>query len=101
MSGIQEILVIVIVLLLVLVVPRITGRGAKAQAGLPLFFTSSRFLSGTMRLAIVISVLWPLLAAAYFQPWQNEALLFVYVGTGPVVAGWSAYWILSGYRKKR
>ena len=101
MSGIQEILVIVVILLGIFFIPRITRQGQNVAAPRTAFLSASRFLSGPMRLAIVTSVVWPLLAAAYYKPWQNEPLSFFYIGAGPVAAAWSVYWIVTGYRKKR
>jgi len=43
---------------------------------------------------------YPVLAAAYFQPWQKDPILFCYVGVGPVVLGWLLFWVASGFRRK-
>ena len=99
MSGIQEILLIVILFLSVFFIPRITDRNRNIRHPRSLVFRTRPKLSGSIRLAMVISCIWPLLAAGYFQPWQGNLLPFLYIGIGPVVVGWCFYWILAGFRK--
>jgi len=55
--------------------------------------------SGQMRLAILLSVLWPVLAAAYFEPWNRDVVPFVCIGIGPVIGAWAASWVVAGFRK--
>jgi hypothetical protein len=55
-------------------------------------------LSGALRLALVASVLVPVAAAVYFEPWHGNVRTFVYIGVVPVVAGWSTWWIARGFK---
>ena len=100
-SGIQEILVLVIIILIILVAPRILNRQQPSiPAASAAARTSLRF-TGRLRLAIVVSILWPLISAAYFQPWQSEHLgTYLYCGPGPVIFGWGIAWVITGFKKK-
>jgi hypothetical protein len=98
MSGFQEILVIVLILLGVLYFPRRGGReggGGMRRADRPLT------MPGRLRLAIVVSVLWPVAVAFYLKPWEGDPLLFAGVGLLPVAGGWAAAWVIRGYRRYR
>jgi hypothetical protein len=97
MSGLQEILVIVLILLGVLYLPRRAGRenGGMRRANAP------ATMSGRMRLGIVLSVLWPVGVAFYLKPWQGDPMLFAGVGLLPAAAGWAAAWVIRGYRRRR
>jgi len=99
LSGIQEILLIVIIFLAIFFIPRITARNQDSTGPRALVFKTRLKLSGSNRLAVVISCIWPLLALGFFKPWQGGLLLFLYIGIGPVVAGWCFYWIFAGFRK--
>ena len=51
-------------------------------------------ISGTMRLAIVFSVLLPAGAALFLKPWANGGwLIFIAVGILPVIMGWAGRWV--------
>jgi len=99
LSGIQEILLIVILFLAIFFIPRITARNQGLRRPRALVFKMPFNLSGTSRVAVVISCLWPLLAAGYFQPWQGNLMPFLYVGIGPVLIGWCLNWIFAGFKK--
>lgn len=96
-SGIQEILVLVIIILGILFLPRILNRGPENPTGAskPAFV-----FTGRMRLAISASALWPVLIAAFMQPWKQDLFPFLYLGCGPVAVIWILYWVLTGFRKK-
>jgi predicted Na+-dependent transporter len=97
-SGIQEILVLVAIILGILFLPRILNRGQegkKAVAPKPV-----AVMSGKMRLAIAASVLWPLVIAAFMQPWKNDLFSFLYIGFGPVALGWIIFWVYTGFLRK-
>ena len=96
MSGISEILVLVIIVLAIFFIPRMMARPEPKQQAKP-----SVELTGKLRLAIAASVVWPALTAAFLQPWRKDLVLFLYLGFGPVLLGWAAFWIIAGYRRKR
>lgn len=96
-SGIQEILVLVIIILGILFLPRILNRG---QAKPPAAARPAIMLNGRMRLALAASALWPLLIAAYLQPWKQGLITYLYFGPGPVLVLWLIYWVINGFWKK-
>ena len=61
---------------------------------------AAALLRGRTRLAILLSLMWVGLAAAYFQPWRSEVMLFIYLGLGPVLLFWGILWVLKGFRKQ-
>lgn len=97
MSGIQEILVIVLLIVALLVIPRMIGKNRRSSAPLP----SRRPVTGTVRLAILASFAWPVAAALYFKPWSHGWLLFATWGIAPVLAIWGFAWVVRGYRHRQ
>lgn len=99
-SGVQEIILIGLIIAGIIILPRMI----KPQSPSPKIAPArpgSR-LSGMLRLAIVVSILWPVSWALYLKPWQQPVpIVFVVVGIGPVVVGWCARWILAGMKSKR
>ena len=94
MSGFQEIMVIGAILLLLFFIPRVMpGKSARRPAERPVR------LSVRMRLAIAVSVVYPAVVAAVYQPWRGDAVTFIYTGVGPVALGWLLYWVLAGLKK--
>ena len=97
-SGIQEILVLVAIILGILFLPRILNRGQKVEKSVAP--KPAAALSGKMRLAVAASALWPVVVAAFMQPWRQDLLPFLYIGLGPVGVIWIVYWVWTGFRKK-
>lgn len=96
MSGLQEILVVVVIVLAVILIPRMRGQqGELERTPRPAFR-----LTGRMRLAIAASVVYPALIAALLKPWRNDPVRFVYFGIGPVALAWLLYWVVAGFKKK-
>jgi hypothetical protein len=98
-SGIQEILVIVLIFLGIFLVPRMV-KPRPAPPKMVLHRPALK-LSWPLRLAVVISALWPVACALYFRPWRQDAILFTAIGIGPVAIGWSLKWVLAGMKNKR
>jgi hypothetical protein len=94
MSGFHEILVVAVILLAILFVPRMMPRKIEHMPKRP-----PVVLSRNKRIAIVASFVFPAVAAAFFQPWRKDLILFLYFGLGPVVLGWLLYWIITGRKK--
>ena len=95
MFGAQETLIIVGIVLGVLLIPRILAGRQPQRVAEPKIR-----LSGKMRMAVTASALFPALAAAYFQPWRKDQVMFLYIGIGPVVLAWLLYWVSVGFKKK-
>ena len=96
MSGINEILIIAAIVVGIFFVPRMLP----AKRTLPVSRKMIE-LSGKMRLSIAISVIYPLAAAAYFQPWKKGLVFFLYVGIGPVALYWLMKWVFAGIKDRR
>lgn len=102
MSGFQEILVIVIIVLAILLIPRVAGRITARHADPPAIPpVVRRPLSGRLRLAILISVIWFLGALLYFRPWEGQWVTFGTIGALPLVIAWGGYWVFAGYQPQR
>ena len=96
MSGFQEILVILLIILGILFLPRrISNRPEQSGAD------AKPRLTGKIRAAVAVSVVYLALAAAWFQPWQGDLLPFVYAGLGPVILAGLAFWVYAGFKKYR
>ncbi len=58
-------------------------------------------LTGRMRLAILLTILWVAGWAAFLKPWEGDKLLFFIVTLGPVLVLWGSIWVWLGYKKYR
>jgi hypothetical protein len=100
LSGIQEILLIVLLILALLILPRILSSRRKPVASKPT--RADRLpLSGKFRLAILISFLWLFALSAVYVPWRGQWPAFLYAGVGPLMVAWGLYWVVSGFRSRR
>ncbi len=97
----QEFLVVAAIALVIIFVPRLMARKPAPTSG------QNRIqlikpLTGLMRLAILVTGFWIAGSAAFLAPWNSSnIILFLYVGLGPVAAGWGAFWVWCGYIKFR
>ena len=98
MSGLMEILLVVVIGLGIFLLPRMLAGKPERETRAPLL---AHRLSGWMRLALVVSFLWPALLAFYLKPWNSNWPVFLYVAVGPLALAWGAFWVVSGFRKKR
>jgi hypothetical protein len=92
----QEFLVVVAIALAIFYLPRLMGRKPVAEP-----VAKPLVLTGWIRLAILVTVVWIAGFTALLKPWQDDAALFAYAGLGPVAALWGAFWVWSGYKKYR
>ncbi len=94
MSGFHEILLVAAILLGILFLPRmLQKKGAQAST------RPAIVISRNLRIAIAASVIYPIVAAAFLQPWRKDMILFLYAGVGPVILGWLFYWVFTGRKK--
>ena len=98
MSGLQEILILVLIIVGLWTLPRLLQRG-KAGGG-DSSPAPSGPLRGRTRLAILASGLWPAGAAVLLKPWHGNLLLFLVVGLLPVGLGWGIAWVVLGFKKR-
>jgi len=99
-SGIQEITLIAVLILAILYLPRlVSGKRPVTSDGSNSRF-SLRRLSGSVRLALVVSCLWIFIAAVLIKPWNEQIMMFLYLGIAPVIIAWSVWWVILGFRRK-
>ena len=96
MSGVNEILIVAAIVAGIFFVPRMLPAKRPAQVS-----RKPISLSGKLRLAIAISIVYPLAVAAYFQPWKKDLVFFLYVGIGPVALYWLMQWVFAGIKDRR
>jgi hypothetical protein len=99
-SGIQEILLIVLLILALLILPRIFSSKRTPVPARPTR-VGRLPLSGKFRLAILISFLWLFVLSAVYVPWRGQWLAFLYAGVGPLIVAWGLFWVVSGFRSRR
>jgi len=97
-SGIQEILLIVLIIAGLFFLPRLVNRSGVEEPKTP---RPSRRLGGGLRLALFASGLWAAAACLWWRPWEGDALPFVLIGLGPVALAWGLAWVALGFRKRR
>lgn len=96
MLGLQEILIISAIVVGAILIPRMAHQNKPA----PRLVRPPKKLSGRKRLAIAASLIFPLVMAAVMKPWQNDPIMFLYIGVGPVILGWLLFWVLQGYHRQ-
>lgn len=95
MTGISEILVLVLLISGILILPRMfkpTPESKKKK-------TAPISLNLKLRAGIVASILFPLLLALVIKPWQGDSILYVSLGILPVAIVWAVVWILAAKKK--
>ncbi len=98
MLGLQEILIISAIVVGAILIPRMVN----PQKPAPRIVRKERRrrLSGKLRLVIAASIVFPLAAAAFIQPWRKDPIAYLYIGVGPVLLFWLVYWVLLGFRRR-
>ena len=89
MTGVSEILVLILLISGILILPRMFKPAPKQVKG------KKKILSKTKRAGIVASVLIPIIAAAGLKPWSGNLVLFICLGILPVAMAWALVWILA------
>ena len=100
MSGLTEILLILLIVAVLFFLPRVVSRPASRVRPVPPQPLLKK-LSGRLRLAILASAVWLAAIALWLQPWADNQILFAGIGAAPVLIGWGGYWVFSGYRRPR
>ncbi len=98
LSGIKEIVIIIVVLVGLFMLPRLLRRGSVSRTdhGNPTAINDSN--RGVLRLAWLCSLLWVALAAVFLNPFAGNVLLFCGVGVLPVGLGWGIRWVVLGFK---
>ncbi|CCK80389.1 hypothetical protein [Desulfobacula toluolica] len=96
MTGISEILVLVLLITCILILPRLLkGEPARKVA------SSKKItkLGAKTRFSIILTIIYPVVMALYLKPWNDNFIVYISYGILPVFLCWSIVWVLSG--KKR
>lgn len=96
MLGLQEILIISAIVVGAIFIPRMVT----PKKPVPRLVRPKLKLSGKLRLCIAASLIFPLVAAAFLQPWRNDPITYLYLGVGPVLLCWLLYWVVLGFRRR-
>ena len=99
-AGIQEILLLILIVMAIILLPRMTARGRRRTPPIPARRPALPYIVGRMRLAIVLSLLWPGAMAIYLSPWDTGWKVYVMLGLGPVLFFWAMVWVIAGYKKR-
>lgn len=97
MTGISEILVLILLITGILIIPRMFKPEPKASpASLK---KSIPVLTMKMRACIVVSLVIPLVAALVLKPWAGNLVIFISVSILPVLIAWAIYWVITAQKK--
>ncbi|MBT3177985.1 MAG: hypothetical protein HOG03_14720 [Desulfobacula sp.] len=93
MTGISEILVLVLLIACILILPRLfKGESAKKiSPGIKL-----RKLSTKKRFCIVLTLIYPIATGLYLKPWNENLISYISFGIIPVCLAWAVFWIFAG-----
>jgi hypothetical protein len=94
LTGVSEILVLILLISGILILPRMFKPAPKAVQG-----KKKAPLSKKLRAGIVVSVLIPIIAAIGVKPWNGNLVLYISIGIIPVALAWAMVWILSAQKK--
>ena len=96
----QEILVVTAIAVAIFFLPRLMGKKPE-PAYKPYRRSLGIALTGWMRLAILVTILWVAGCAALMKPWANSPFSFFFIGPGPILVFWGVVWVWFGYKKHR
>ncbi len=108
----QEILIVIAIAAAVIFIPRLMKRGSSsreesrpAPQSKPVFqgrrMVPDVMLTGWMRLAIVVTLLWVTGTTIYMKPWEDNVFRFFLIGICPAIVLWGLIWAWFGYKKYR
>ena len=98
MTGVAEILILILLIVAVLILPGLLKPSAGASKN-----KRNRLsrLTPVVRAGIILTLVYPIGTCLYFRPWEDGQLVrFLSYGIFPVCLAWSAVWIISGRQKK-
>ena len=96
MSGLQEILVLVLIVIVLFFLPRMVSRPAQV----PKPAIQIKQIPGKWRLAVFLSLVWLVVTALWLKPWGGNLILFAGAGVFPVLVFWGVVWVVTGYRRR-
>jgi Na+/H+ antiporter NhaD/arsenite permease-like protein len=98
LTGINEILVLVLLIACILILPRLfKGEPDKKVSS----SKKIKNLSAKLRFNVVLTLAWPMIMALYLKPWEDHLILFISYGVAPVILVWAIIWIMAGKKKRQ
>ena len=97
MTGVSEILILILLITCILILPRMFKQVPKQKSSSKKKFSR---IPVNLRLYIVLSFIWPSIMALYLKPWNNNITSFVSYGIVPVIMIWAVAWIIAGKKKQ-
>jgi len=98
LTGISEILVLVLLIACILILPRLfKGEPDKKKSS----SKKIKNLPAKLRFNIVLTLAYPMVMALFLKPWENHLILFITYGIAPVIFAWAVIWIMAGKKKRR
>jgi Na+/H+ antiporter NhaD/arsenite permease-like protein len=96
-TGINEILVLVLLIACILILPRLFKKDSAKKVS-----TSKKIknLSAKIRFSIVLTLVYPIVTALYLKPWENNPIVYLSYGVVPVFLVWAIAWVVTGKKKK-
>lgn len=94
MTGISEILVLILLITGILILPRMFKPAPAREKTKPV-----QAFSMKMRAGIVLSVIFPLAASILLKPWEDNLMLFLGIAVFPIILAWAVVWILAANKK--
>lgn len=95
MSGIQEILVVILVFLVIFYLPKRTARNNRE-----ILKRSSLPLSFRLRLGILASLVWLSVVVGVLHMLAGDWVLLIYAGAGPVLLAWGIAWVVTARNRR-
>ncbi len=93
MTGVSEILILILLISGILILPRMFKPAPKKTQA------TNKPMSMKMRTGIVVSAVFPIIAALGIKPWNGNLVLFSLIGIVPVALAWAIVWILAAQKK--
>ncbi len=93
-TGISEILVLVLLIACILILPRLfKGEEANQKKSSD---RKIKNLDTKARIGIVLSIVYPVSMALYLRPWDGHLIAYLSAGVFPVLLVWAMIWIVAG-----
>ncbi len=100
MTGISEILVLILLIAGILILPRIFKAEPKGKNTKKSVLKNLNQLTLKTRLLVFLTFGYPFAMAFVLQPWQSNLTVYLLAGVVPVGIAWSIAWILGGRNVK-
>jgi Na+/H+ antiporter NhaD/arsenite permease-like protein len=97
-TGINEILVLVLLIACILILPRLFKKDSAKKVSAS---KKIKNLSAKIRFSIVLTLAYLIIAALYLKPWENNPIVYLSYGVVPVFLTWAIAWIVTGKKNKR